>query len=163
MEIFRNMWRRKFRTILTISGIIIGIFAFTVMGSMALKLNKMIDGGKKYITGQISIMPKGASNYGSTGGATLPIDTLNKIAKIDGVKAVAAQVDLSLEEPDPDNPTGGFSMGPTPTIVGGDMSSGFKNRNWSDLEMREGRMIDQSTADNEIAVGYSRSGKIKDY
>ena len=50
MEILRNMWRRKFRTFLTISGIAIGIFAFTVMGSMALKFNKMISGGKKYIT-----------------------------------------------------------------------------------------------------------------
>jgi len=41
------MWRRKFRTFLTISGIIVGVFALTVMGSMALKLNRMIDGGKK--------------------------------------------------------------------------------------------------------------------
>ena len=34
-EIVKNMFRRKARTFLTIGGIAIGIFAFTVMGSMA--------------------------------------------------------------------------------------------------------------------------------
>jgi len=158
MEILRNMWRRKFRTFLTIFGIVIGIFAFTVMGSMALKLNKMIDGGKRYITGQITISPKGAGAEalsGATGG-TLPVDTLNKIAQVDGVKAVAAGIGLLLEEPDPDNPSsGGVSMGPPPSIMGMDSKSDFQNVNWTTLDMKEGKMIDKSTADNEVAVGYS--------
>lgn len=143
------MWRRKFRTFLTIFGIVIGIFAFTVMGSMALKLNKMIDGGKKYITGQISISPKGSS-YESVGG-TLPVNTLNEIAKIDGVKAVGATVSLAVEEPDPDNPS--FSMGPVPTIYGSDNKSEFKNRNWETMSMKEGKMLDSNSKDDEITVG----------
>lgn len=154
LEIFRNMWRRKFRTFLTIFGIIIGIFAFTVMGSMALKLNKMIDGGKRYITGQISIYPKGTSNYG-TGGGTLPLDTLNKISQVDGVKAVAGSVSLALEEPNPDEMS--VNMGVPPTIIGSDTSSGFENTNWKTLDMKDGKMIDKTTAENEVAIGYSIS------
>ncbi len=155
MEIFRNMWRRKFRTFLTVFGIVIGIFAFTVMGSLALKLNKMIDGGKSYITGQISIMPKGTSFTGAGGGSTmLPMDTLNKIAKVEGVKAVAPGIELPLEEPDPDNPTGsGMSFGVPPTIIGTDLNSDFKNVNWETLDMKVGRMLEKGDADNQAVVG----------
>ena len=159
MEILRNMWRRKFRTFLTIFGIVIGIFAFTVMGSMALKLNKMIDGGKRYITGQITISPKG-SGAEALGGAsgTLPVDTLSKIAQVDGVKAVAGGISLLLEEPDLDNPSGGgVSMGPPPSIMGADTASDFENVNWKTLDMKAGKMIDKTTASDEIAVGYSIS------
>ena len=151
VEILRNMWRRKFRTILTIFGIVIGIFAFTVMGSMALKLNRMIDGGKKYMTGQISISPKGTSFEASGSGGTLPIDTLNKIGQIEGVDKIAALVSLSVEEPDPDNAN--FSMGPPPTIYGTDFNTDFENRNWKTMEMKEGKMVGKGDSDNEIAVG----------
>lgn len=152
MEILRNLWRRKFRTFLTMFGIAIGIFAFTVMGSMALKLNKMISGGKRYITGQISIMPKG-STYGTGGGSVLPLDTLNEIAKVEGVEAVGAGIELSLEEPDPDNPTGGASFGVPPTIEGMDLDSDFKNKNWSTMDMKDGRMIERGDTDDKIAIG----------
>jgi putative ABC transport system permease protein len=151
IEIFRNMWRRKFRTFLTISGIVIGIFAFTVMGSMALKLNKMIDGGKKYITGQISISPKGTSYESGSGGATLPIDTLNKIGQVEGVDKVGALVSLAVKEPDPDNAS--FSMGVPPTIYGMEFGSEFKNRNWENMDVKEGAMVGPGDTSDMIAVG----------
>lgn len=151
MEIFRNMWRRKFRTFLTIFGIVIGIFAFTVMGSMALKLNKMIAGGKKYVTGQISVFPKGSSAMGVLSTGTLPVDTLNKMSEIDGVKNVAAMASLMVEDPDPDNAE--MSFGNPPTIYGADYQSDFKNRNWETMDMREGKMLDKDNKDDEIVVG----------
>ncbi|MEI6144334.1 MAG: ABC transporter permease [Candidatus Berkelbacteria bacterium] len=153
MEILRNMWRRKFRTFLTVMGISVGILAFTVMGSLALKLNKMIDGGKKYMTGQITISPKGSNFMTGSGGGTLPIDLLNKIKNIEGVSAVAPGVELALKDPDPDNPTGGTSFGPPPTIEGYDTEAGIVNRNWTTLEMKEGKMIDKNSKENDIAVG----------
>jgi len=149
-EIFRNMWRRKFRTLLTIFGIVIGIFAFTVMGSMALKLNKMIDGGKKYVTGQITVSPKGSSGYGTATG-TLPIDTLNKISQIDGVDQVGALASLLVEEPDLDNAS--ISMSEPPSIYGADNKSKFKNRNWETMTMKSGKMLDDKSADDEIVIG----------
>ncbi len=155
IEIFRNMWRRKFRTVLTIFGIVIGIFAFTVMGSMALKLNKMIDGGKKYVTGQISIMPKGTDYATGQVGAMLPVDTLNKIAQVEGVKDVAAGVELSLDEPNPDNPTSGVNFGIPPTIEAVDTSSNFRNVNWTSMAMKDGKMVEKGDSEDSITIGYT--------
>lgn len=154
MEILRNMWRRKFRTLLTVTGIAVGIFAFTVMGSMSLKLNKMISGGKRYITGQITIVPKGSSGMDASG-ATLPVDTLNKIAAIEGVDVVAPMVELMMKEPDPDNPTGGASFGPPPTIEGFDLDVPYKNRNWQDFTMKEGRMLEKGDGKDVVVLGIS--------
>lgn len=155
MEILRNMWRRKFRTTLTIIGIVIGIFAFTVMGSMALKLNKMIDGGKKYITGQISISPRG-TDYMSGTSSLLPVDTLDRIAKVDGVQAVEGAVSLMLDAPDPDAEIS-MSFGQPATINSIDPSSGFENRNWKSMAMKSGKMIDKSSAIDDITVGITVS------
>lgn len=151
IEILRNMWRRKFRTFLTVFGIAIGIFAFTVMGSMALKFNKMIDGGKKYITGQISISPKGSS-YGSAGG-TLPLNTLNDIANIEGVDKVGALVELLVKDLDPDEAS--VSMGQPPTIYASDFNSEFKNKNWETMDVKDGRMVGKGDKDNQVTIGIS--------
>ncbi|MDD5039561.1 MAG: ABC transporter permease [Patescibacteria group bacterium] len=161
-EIFRNMWRRKMRTILTVFGIAIGIFAFTVMGSMSLKINKMISGGKRYITGQITIMPKGSSadTYGMMGGASfLALDTLNKIAEVDGVKAVTGGVSLALKEVDLNDPESqSMSFGMPATIEGMDLNSAFENRNWNTIDMKEGHMITQDDPDTAITIGYTIAG-----
>lgn len=149
------MFRRKGRTILTITGITVGIFAFTVMGSMALRFNKMISGGKRYITGQITLMPKGTSFSTGSGGALLPLDVLERITKVEGVDAVGAGVELTLKEPDPDNPIGGASFGPPATIEGMDLNSGYRNRNWQTMDMKAGRMIEKGDDDTKIAVGYT--------
>jgi putative ABC transport system permease protein len=154
-EIFRNMWRKKMRSMLTIFGISIGILAFTVMGSLALRFNKMIQGGKKYVTGQITLAPKGSSYGMGAGGGTLPVDTLNKIAQVDGVEAVAASIEMLLEEPNLDNPSA--SMGQSATIQGMDLSSTFKNRNWETLAMKEGRMVEASDPVNSVTIGYTIS------
>ena len=45
MEIVRNITRRKLRSFLTISGIVIGVLALTTMGSMAENFNALLDGG----------------------------------------------------------------------------------------------------------------------
>jgi putative ABC transport system permease protein len=151
IEILRNMWRRKFRTILTIFGIVIGIFAFTVMGSMALKLNKMIDGGKRYITGQITISAKGTDYMSGTTGM-LPVDLLNKIKKVEGVEAVEGSVSMTVDEPDPDNPAS-FTFGEPASIYSFDPGSGFENKNWKTMAMKEGKLIDKSSAENDVSIG----------
>lgn len=45
IEILRNLKRRKLRSALTISGIVIGIFALTTMGAMAEHFNALLSGG----------------------------------------------------------------------------------------------------------------------
>lgn len=155
MEILRNMLRRKGRTILTIVGIVVGIFAFTVMGSMALRFNKMISGGKAYVTGQITLMPKGTSFSTGSGGSLLPLDVLERIADVEGVEAVAGGVELALKEPNPDDPIGGGGFGIPPTIEGMDLESSYENRNWKTMAMKDGRMLQRGDPDNVVAVGYT--------
>ncbi|GAB4142099.1 MAG: ABC transporter permease [Patescibacteria group bacterium] len=163
VEILRNIWRRKFRSALTILGIAIGIFAFTVMGSMSLKINKMISGGKKFMTGQITIMPKGTNLMSGQMGKVLPASILDEISKIEGIESVLPNVEIPLEEPDPNNPTnsGGGSFGPPPTIYGIDKTMKFANKNWNSLEMKTGKMIDENSKPYEVAVGYTIASKNK--
>jgi putative ABC transport system permease protein len=85
MEILRNLWRRKLRNILTISGIAIGIMAFSTMGSMAEKNNKLIDGGVKYFSDHVVV---GDSTSGQFGGGLIPTDRIAKVASVSGVAAV---------------------------------------------------------------------------
>jgi len=160
MEIVRNMWRRKFRTVLTIFGIVIGIFAFTVMGSMALKFNKMIDGGRRYITGQITVMPKGTDFMSGTSGM-LPVDTINKIAKVEGVEGIEGSVSFTADEPDPNDPLSGGMMSTPATVNSIDPNSGFTNKNWAIMAMKEGVYIGKNSAENDIAIGINVATKKK--
>lgn len=155
-EILRNMWRKKLRSFLTIVGIAVGIYAFTVMGSMAARFNKMIGGAKSYVTGQITLLPKGTSFSTGTQGAMLPLDVLDKIAQVEGVESASPSVELALEDPNPDDPLGGgASFGPPPMIQGTDLDRITRNRNWESLDMKEGRMLEPGDPDDVIVIGSS--------
>ncbi len=56
-EILRNMARRKLRTTLTITGIVIGILALTVMGSMSEYFNGLIDNAINLLGNNIVVSP----------------------------------------------------------------------------------------------------------
>lgn len=106
------MFRRKTRTLLTIFGITIGIFAFTVMGSMAEKISLLVSGGTQYYADKV-VVSGSDSLFIST-----PLDIHKKpqIEKVDGVTAVAATVVTTL--------TGKFdaaSFGPPASIVGSEI------------------------------------------
>ena len=82
MEIIRNLARRKLRSTLTISGIVIGIFALTTMGAMAEHFNALIDGGVKYFGSSIQVgAPDGQQ------GALLPLSKVDEVKKVNGVQA----------------------------------------------------------------------------
>ncbi len=51
----RNLGRRKLRTTLTILGITIGIWALVVFGSMANKINALVEGGSTYFADKVSV------------------------------------------------------------------------------------------------------------
>jgi putative ABC transport system permease protein len=85
MEIFRNISRRKLRSFLTISGIVIGVLALTTMGAIAENFNALIDGGIKYFGANVQVgAPDGQS------AALLPISKIDEIKKVDGVAAAFA-------------------------------------------------------------------------
>src|SRR3972149_8356738 len=105
------MLRRKTRTMLTVFGITIGIFAFTVMGSMAEKINLLVSGGTKYYADKVTV--SGSDSLFIS--APLDIHKKPQIEKVDGVSAVSASVYTSLSEK-----FDAISFGPPASIVGGE-------------------------------------------
>src|SRR6266851_5413588 len=81
-EILRNLARRKLRSTLTISGIVIGIFALTTMGAMAEYFNALIDGGVVYFGSNIQV--------GADTGLNASLLTLDTVKRVEAVEGVAA-------------------------------------------------------------------------
>ncbi|MFI5283972.1 MAG: ABC transporter permease [Candidatus Dormibacterales bacterium] len=78
-KVLRNLTRRKLRSSLTISGIVIGIFALTAMGAMAEHFNALLDGGVKYYATNIQV----AADPGG-------LVSLSKASEIQAVPGVAS-------------------------------------------------------------------------
>lgn len=140
------MFRRKLRTLLTIFGIVIGVFALTVMGAMAEKMNLLISGGEKYLSGQISVGPKGGSAFMPTGGL-LTKEKIDGLKDIEGVDQIQSNIDMLLEE----NPSN-VSVGMPKMIAGLDLSVDFKNKNYEKLNFEKGEMITKEDKE-KIVVG----------
>ncbi len=117
MEILRNLWRRKLRNILTISGIAIGIMAFTTMGSMAEKNNKLIDGGVKYFSDHIAVSDS-TSGFGGGGGGLIDVSKVAKVQAVDGVLAAFATAGAQAKS------DSGFSFGVPDEISGASAGEG---------------------------------------
>ncbi len=94
--ILRNLLRRKVRTLLTIGGIVIGVFALTVMGAMSEKLNKLVKGGEDYYGTKVLVVDGQSSAF--FGGAPLMIDKRGEIEKVEGVKYVSPDVSVLLDQ-----------------------------------------------------------------
>lgn len=94
--ILRNLRRRKLRTLLTLGGIVIGVFALTVMGAMSQKLSKLVKGGEEYYSSKVLVVDAGAQVF--FGGAPMTMDKRAKIETIDGVTYVSPNVSITLKE-----------------------------------------------------------------
>ncbi len=82
-EIFNNLLRRKVRSALTISGIVIGIFALVTMGSLAEHFNSLLDLGVRFAGATISVQAPPEQQ-----GALLPLSKQAQLANVEGVAAV---------------------------------------------------------------------------
>lgn len=106
-EILYNMARRKLRTTLTVIGIVIGILALTVMGSMSEYFSGLIDNAVNLIGNNIVVNPKD-NNFESV----LSVADLRRITHIGGVKDAFPIINDTLQELDAVN----FGI---PDIAGG--------------------------------------------
>jgi len=93
-EILRNLARRKLRSTLTISGIVIGIFALTAMGAVANHFNALIDGGVVYFGSNIQV---GDDSQGIGGTSFLPLSKIEEIKRVDGVTAAFPSVQANAK------------------------------------------------------------------
>jgi len=128
MSIFRNVFRRRLRAFLTVFGITIGVFALVVMGSVAEKINLLVDGGTRYYSDKVTVSE---ASGGAFGDAPMSIDKAAQLETIDGVAAATPTVFMMM-----DDEQGGMSMD-MQAIVGGDPRA--KEYESFKLYMAEGR------------------------
>jgi len=110
--IVRNMWRRKARTFLTVFGIVVGIFALTVLGGLSARLTQQVNGARSWFTSKISVVPEGSSLFGG-GEGYLPLSKVDEIEKVAGVKSAVAGFGLTLEKEGAGSAPPSSSWGPT--------------------------------------------------
>jgi len=144
--IFRNMWRRKGRTFLTVFGIVVGIFALTVLGGMAARMNQQINGMKGYITDKITVAPATAGGHmgqGGMGGAKfLELSKVAQIEKVPGVKGASGMITVQLK------PSEGMSQ--PQMMVGYQPIAGTKM--FGDMKTSSGRQL-QAGDSHKVLLG----------
>jgi putative ABC transport system permease protein len=144
------MWRRKARTFLTVFGIVVGIFALTVLGGLSARLTQQVNGARSWFTSKISVVPEGSSLFGG-GEGYLPLSKVDEIEAVPGVKSAVAGFGLTLEKEG-----GGF--GSPELIVGADLSRSQDLLNL--IEIGQGRIL-QEGDEGKTVLGSTLAEKFK--
>jgi putative ABC transport system permease protein len=105
-EALRNISRRKVRSGLTIFGIIIGVFAITVMGSLSEYLNQQIDGAIRIAGSTIGVRQDRDDPT-----RRITTSTVNRLNRVDGVQTVIRTLQDPLDAIS-------ISFGPPLTVFG---------------------------------------------
>ena len=130
----------------TILGIAVGVGGLVALGAMAERITRFIDGGDRFVLGQISVAGEGMGmGTGFTAGGLLRAAKIAEIARVPGVAAVQPQVMLPL------NPsTSQFLTLTQELILGMDPGVRMPNREFRDLPVRDGRAL--RAGDRGVAV-----------
>jgi putative ABC transport system permease protein len=123
--------------VFTIAGIAIGVAGIIALGAMAERIVAFIEGGDRFVLGQISVAGSGMGmGTGFTAGGLLPATAIEAIRKVDGVSGVQPQVMLPL------NPSTSQFMTLTQELVlGMDLAVPSPNRHYRTLPVRVGRYL----------------------
>jgi putative ABC transport system permease protein len=130
----------------TVIGIAVGVAGLVALGAMSERIVRFIEGGDRFVLGQISVAGRGMGmGTGFTGGGLLPAALLRTIAGVPGVDGVQAQVMLPL------NPTTSQFMTLTQELVlGMDLAVPSPNRHYRTLPIQRGRFLREG--DRRVAV-----------
>jgi putative ABC transport system permease protein len=144
MRLLRDLGRRKLRTVLTVIGITIGIWALVVFGAMATKINRLVDGGSEYYAGKILVSD--ASNSG-IGLGTVPIDlaVVDQIRAMDGVAAVDPQVEVQFDA----IPSAAFGA---PSLISGAVAGADKGFDTFTIAVAQGRLLTAGDEGSQVTV-----------
>lgn len=145
LEILRNMFRRKVRTGLTIFGIVIGIFALTVMGSMSEYFNQLVENALKYAGSTIGIQAKGGFGI-----SPLNESTIRQIKRVPGVKHVIPSVVDPLQE------LGSVQLGMPEMVIG--IPPEQSELSFQTVKLARGRWLERGDA-YQAVVGWSVARK----
>jgi putative ABC transport system permease protein len=146
MEILRNLWRRKLRSTLTITGIVMGIFALTTMGAMAEHFDALIAGGITYYSG--TVMVSDANSGGAFGGGYMAMSTVAQLQRVDGVAAVTPVVYLTAKP----GSTSVVSMGVPDYIM--NLDPNWNGHSSLKLTPSQGRLVTDASR-GEVDLGLS--------
>jgi putative ABC transport system permease protein len=144
MRLIRDLGRRKLRSTLTISGIAIGIMALVVFGSMANKMNALIDGGSTYYADK-AVVSVGSMYTGSFQPLSLSED-LEKIRGVEGVAAATPSIEMMLNDDE------AATMG-VPEMIGGFVPDGDKGLETFEINVAQGRTLTADDHGNVVVLG----------
>src|SRR5581483_1880942 len=130
----------------TILGIGVGVAGLVALGAMAERITAFIDGGDRFVLGQISVAGEGMGmGTGFTAGGLLREEKIEQIARVPGVAAVQAQVMLPL------NPTTSQFLTLTQELILGiDPTAPMPNRQLREMPVERGRFL--RAGDRGVAV-----------
>ncbi len=120
-----------------IAGIAVGMAGLVALGALADRISRFIDGGHRFVLGQISVAGAGiGTGAGFTAGGLLRRQTIEAIRRVPGVAAIQAQVMLPL------NPGTSelFSVNQE-LVLGVDLGVPSPNRNYPTSPIAEGRAL----------------------
>ena len=148
MEMLRNIARRKLRSVLTISGIVIGILALTTMGAIAENFNALLDGGVQYYSSSIQVGPPDGESA-----SLLPLSKIDEIKQVEGVAAAFPGYGF-LAKP---GTVSTVSFGPPDEILAGDPAE----NDWGQLKLStaQGHYLTGTTS--EVVLGDTISKEFK--
>ncbi len=132
----------------TVLGIAVGMAGLVALGGMAERITRFIEGGDRFVLGQISVAGQGLGlGTGFTGGGLLPRGKIEEVRAVPGVAGIQPQVMLPL------NPvTSQFLTLTQELILGLDLSVPMPNRHYRELPVRAGRFL-RSGDRREAVVG----------
>ena len=131
----RRVWPRGYA--FAIAGIAIGVAGLVALGALAERISRFIEGGHRFVLGQISVAGAGiGTGAGFTAGGLLPKVTLAAIARVPGVSVVQAQVMVPV-----DPATSQLFSVNQELILGLDLAVPIPNRNYPTLPVARGRFL----------------------
>ncbi len=130
-----RLWPRGYA--FAIAGIAVGIAGLVALGGLAERISRFIEGGHRFVLGQISVAGAGiGTGAGFTAGGLLPKRTLEALARVPGVAVVQAQVMV------PVNPvTSQLFTVNQELVLGLDLGVPAPNRNYPILPVARGRVL----------------------
>jgi len=121
----------------TVVGIAVGVAGLVSLGAMAERITRFIEGGDRFVLGQISVAGEGMGmGTGFTAGGLLSAAKIREIAAVPGVSGVQAQVMLPLN-----TSTSHFLTLTQELIMGMDVGVPMPNRHYRELPVAAGRPL----------------------
>jgi putative ABC transport system permease protein len=121
----------------TVLGIAVGVSGLVALGAMAERIGRFIEGGDRFVLGQISVAGEGMGmGAGFTAGGLLRALKIAELTRVPGVAGVQPQVMLPLR-----TSTSQFLTLTQELVLGLDLTVPMPNRNYQVLPMRAGRFL----------------------